>query len=104
MSGASAFTFSILLCFPAITYINYYVSYFLAGNAADIVWTVIQFVTALPIVILGIIRLWCKKMKNEEAVMSNRFLLVFYLGCLIIGSYVLPIFYPGYFAQSSVLI
>jgi 4-amino-4-deoxy-L-arabinose transferase-like glycosyltransferase len=101
MSGVSAFAFSLLLCFPVSTTINYYVSY-LAGNAADIVWMVIEFATVIPIVILGIIRVWYKKMNSNEAIMINRFFLVFYLGCLIIGSYLLPAFYPGYFAQASV--
>jgi 4-amino-4-deoxy-L-arabinose transferase-like glycosyltransferase len=102
MSGVPAVAFSLLLCFPAITSIDYYVSYFLAGNGGDIVWTVMQFAIAIPIAILGIIRLGYKRMKSREATMINGFLLVFYVVCLIIGSYLLPAFYPGYFAQSSV--
>jgi hypothetical protein len=101
MPGVSAFAFSLLLCFPAITSINYYFSY-LAGHAGDGVWLVAQFATAIPIVILGIIRLCCKKMRSSEAIIINKVLLIFYVGCLIIGSYLLPAFYPGYFAQSSV--
>lgn len=165
MSGAFSFAFSLLLCFPVIAYINYYVSYFVIGNTtvisatiiqlvivvpvlvaaifrfvyekmkqkevvftnrvlvsyyvawlitglyillpeysgADAVWVAIQFSMVIPVVIVGIFRLIYERMRKKEAIFVNRFLLVFYFGCLVVGSYVVPVFYPGYFAQSSIL-
>jgi 4-amino-4-deoxy-L-arabinose transferase-like glycosyltransferase len=69
---------------------------------ADIASTSIQFVAATPIAVTGIVRLIYENITHEEATRINKLLMVFYIGCLIAGSYLLPVFYPGYFAQSSV--
>jgi FlaA1/EpsC-like NDP-sugar epimerase len=68
----------------------------------DIASTSIQFVAATPIAVIGIVRLIYEKLTQEEATRINKLLIVFYIGCLIAGSYLLPVFYPGYFAQSTV--
>jgi 4-amino-4-deoxy-L-arabinose transferase-like glycosyltransferase len=68
----------------------------------NIASTSMQFVAATPIAITGIIRLIYQKVTQEEAIRINKLLVVFYIGCLIAGSYLLPVFYPGYFAQSTV--
>jgi hypothetical protein len=69
---------------------------------ANISTTSIQYVIATPVVIPGIAKLIYEKMDQREAISINKFLVVFYIVCLLIGSYMLPVFYPGYFAQSSV--
>lgn len=156
-----ASAFALFLCFPAIAYVNYYVSYFLIPNPGDQVWVyvnialggtfavlggvrylcertkmkpvmvinrfllayyigwliigsymvplysdaawvVLQFNLVVPIVIIGFITFWNEGIRREEASVINRFLLVFYIACLVIGSYILPVYYPGYFAQSTV--
>jgi Na+/H+-dicarboxylate symporter len=78
------------------------VSFILIAFHANIAITSIQFLAVTPIAIIGIARLIYERMTKEETIYINKFLLVFYVGCLIVGSYVLPVFYPGYFAQSSV--
>jgi hypothetical protein len=90
----------ILLIYYAVWMIS--VSYILAVFDTNIASTSIQFVAATPIAIVGIVRLIYGKVSQQEAIKINKLLVVFYVGCLVIGSYLLPVFYPGYFAQSSV--
>jgi 4-amino-4-deoxy-L-arabinose transferase-like glycosyltransferase len=78
------------------------VSYILIAFHSNIASTSIQFVAATPIALIGIVRLIYEKIPQQEAVKINKLFIVFYIGCLITGSYLLPVFYPGYFAQSSV--
>jgi 4-amino-4-deoxy-L-arabinose transferase-like glycosyltransferase len=78
------------------------VGFILTAFHKNIASTSIQFVAVTPIAIIGIFRLIYDRVTKEEAANIDKFLVAFYLGCLIIGSYVLPVFYPGYFAQSSV--
>lgn len=68
----------------------------------NIALTSIQFVFVTPVAIVGIVRLIFGGITQKEAININKLLVVFYVGCLIIGSYLLPAFYPGYFAQSTV--
>jgi hypothetical protein len=78
------------------------VSFILVVFQTNIASTAIQFLAATPIAIIGIVRLIYEKISKEEAIRINKLLVVFFIGCLIAGSYLLPVFYPGYFAQSSV--
>jgi 4-amino-4-deoxy-L-arabinose transferase-like glycosyltransferase len=78
------------------------VSFILVAFHSNIASTSIQFVAATPIALIGVIRLIYEKVPQKEIVKINKLLVVFYIGCLITGSYLLPVFYPGYFAQASV--
>jgi 4-amino-4-deoxy-L-arabinose transferase-like glycosyltransferase len=90
----------ILLIYYAVWLVS--VGYIAAGFHKDIAATSIQFVVAVPIAIIGIFRLIYDKVNPTEAASFNKLLVIFYVGCLVVGSYVLPVFYPGYFAQSTV--
>jgi hypothetical protein len=90
----------ILLIYYAVWIVA--VSYILVAFHSNIASTSIQFVAATPIAIIGIVRLIYEKVPQQETVKINKLFVVFYIGCLITGSYLLPVFYPGYFAQSSV--
>jgi hypothetical protein len=162
MSSLFTTAFALLLCFPAATYIVYYVCYMLVPNPGGQVWVyinidlallfpilvgvryywvertkrklvlvmnrilllyyvgwlivgsfivpifsnaawiVLQYILVVPIAIIGITTFWNTRMRREETIAINRFLIVLYIVCLVIGSYILPVFYPGYFAQSTV--
>jgi hypothetical protein len=162
MSTMFSSALALLLCYPAISYINYYVSVFLITSTMNLAWIaaqlvltlaiitallakiwrtriqngelsvdirillmyfvgwavigtymlaayslnpllmIIQFTVAVPILVVGIMRVIYERVGKKEAVVTNEFLILFFVVCLIIGSYLLPAFYPGYFAQSSV--
>jgi hypothetical protein len=89
------------------SFLGYYVGWLIVGSYMvsvfpDAAWVVLQYNLVVPIIIIGIIAFWNKGIRREETRAINCFLLVFYFACLVIGSYILPAFYPGYFAQSTV--
>jgi hypothetical protein len=98
----TGFTIKLLLMYYVVWLIS--VGFLLVAFGKNIAVTSIQFVAVTPIAIIGIIRLIYEKTTQEESNYINKLLLVFFVGCLIIGSYLLPVYYPGYFAQSSVTV